>query len=131
MQTTIKVNKQKLLEVLKSNREEFLTIYEAAMEKYRAAAIEKLESMLDAAKNGEKIQHSFQLAVPNNYENDFSEAIAMIEWAIGDEIELDSSDFSCYVLNKWHWIDSFAGSVGAYGLQGPTGAMGTTRKASY
>lgn len=111
---TITVNKQRLIETLVHNKDEHRAIFEKAQEVYRQRMVEELDRALAEAKAGRKIVRAFSLPVPEDHTDDFTTAIEMMEWETADEVELEQSDFQCYVQNQWRWRASFAGNTQAY-----------------
>lgn len=114
---TIKVDKARLIETLKKNREEHKAIFDKAQVVYREQMIAELDRALDEAKNGGKIRRGFSLPVPENHIEDFDTAIQMLEWDQGKTVELTQREFQTYVENKWGWQQSFAGNTQAYVAQ--------------
>ncbi len=111
---TITVNKERLMETLDVNRAEHRVIFEKAQAAYREKVIEALDRALDDAKNGRELRTYIHLPVPEDHTDDFDRAIQMMQWAVGDEVELDEDDFQCYVQNQWGWRASFAANTQSY-----------------
>jgi hypothetical protein len=111
---TVLVEKARLLETLRINRDEHRAIFEKAQEVYRDRMIEELDRALGEAKAGRKIVRAFALPVPEDHTADFDTAIAMVEWEVGSTVALEQHDFEQYVLNQWHWRASFAANTGSY-----------------
>lgn len=110
----VTVKKDRLLTALQENRETHVDIFDKAQVAYRAAMIEELERGLAEAKAGKKIKRAFNLPLPEEHTDDFDTAIEMIDWEVGDEVELEHQEFEQYVLNKWRWAASFAGNTQSY-----------------
>jgi uncharacterized protein YbgA (DUF1722 family) len=113
MMKTVKVDKDKLLTTLKANREKHVAEYDEALENYKAAAVEVLAKRLKEARKGNILLH-FDLPDPRKFEEDYDQAIEMVEWSLDDEIELMEQDFKAFVLNKWAWEQLFAGTTSIY-----------------
>jgi hypothetical protein len=111
---TVMVEKARLLDTLRLNRDEHRAIFEKAQGVYRERMIEELDRALAEAKAGRKIVRAFSLPVPEDHTDDFNTAIAMVEWEVGNTIALEQHDFEQYVLNQWHWRASFAANTGSY-----------------
>lgn len=111
---TITVSKNQLLDALRLNRDEHITIFDKAVEVYKERVIEELEKSLADARAGRKISRYISLPEPENHTADFDTAIKMLEWEQGDTIELERRDFMRYVENRWEWAASFAGNTQAY-----------------
>jgi len=130
---TVTVNRMKLLETLKSNREKHQKAYREAVAGYREAATEALNEQVakarmaiedNAAMIAVKIerfdpddplsnqvvvlgQMAFTLEVPKDHTKSYDVAIEMAEWEVDDNIKLTQSQFQCFVMDDWDWKPSF------------------------
>lgn len=111
---TITVSKTQLLDALRLNRDEHITIFDKAVEVYKQRIIEELERNLADARAGRKVSRVIMLPEPENHTADFDTAIKMLEWEQSDTIELERRDFMRYVENRWEWAASFAGNTQSY-----------------
>lgn len=111
---TIEVNKDELLKVLKTNRENHLATFEAASEVYRVKVIDWLERQLAEALNGNKVNHTIGLPIPEVHTTDYDRVIKMVEMHVGDTFQLDEHDAAQYIMDEWGWARSFAGNTTAY-----------------
>ncbi|MNK09880.1 hypothetical protein D3C87_278640 [compost metagenome] len=108
---TITVNRLKLIEQLKNNLVTHIKDHEEAVVGYQVKLVADLEKALLVAKS----LHSSKLAevkpvrfdFPRSYEKEYIDAIAMLEWSVGENIELDQTTFKQYVQNEWAWSQSF------------------------
>jgi len=114
MSFKLNFNKEELLKKLKENREKHLSIFEEAYEGYKKKVIEILGQRLAAAKEGKKISHHIHMIEPQNQVSDYDRAITMLEMSTDKEITLNEEDFEQYVLDKWHWRNSFLHSNSEY-----------------
>ena len=103
----VKVNKDKLIVVLKENKEKHISIFNKAEEKYREVAIGALDSALGRAREGKEIQTYFDLTKPMNQTKDYDRAIGMLEMSIDDDIEISQIEYENYVLDQWNWNTQF------------------------
>ena len=110
----VKINKTKLLEALKANRETHRTIFLEAQEGFRTEAIKHLDQMLEDARNGKEIRQNIGLVEPRDQTADYDRAIRMLEMSEDDVIELSELDFECYVLDNWSWKNQFLISNSSY-----------------
>jgi len=111
----VKVNKDTLLATLKTNRDDHVTKYNAAMKIYREDAIVELGKMLKSAKTTDaKIIRYMDLPEPECHENDYNTIIAMLEMSVDKEIVLSSQEFRTYVLNEWGWQRAFTSNSLSY-----------------
>lgn len=111
---SVRVNKGKLLDTVRENRDAHRSLFLSAQERYRTIAIRELDDRLRRTREGEPINLSFRLPAPEDYTEQYDIAIAMVEWEVGEEIELTRMEFEQFVLNKWSWNRSFAASTDAY-----------------
>jgi hypothetical protein len=77
---SIMVKKDKLLDLLRNNRDGHRKIFLEALEGYREQAIRELECMLREAKRGKRIRRRVQLVEPMDQTKDYDRAIRMMEW---------------------------------------------------
>lgn len=110
----ITVNKSALLDKLRENRDDHVGLFLKAQEAYRKKLIEVLDDRLAQARADRKVSTYIAMPEPVDYTEEFEKAIAMVEWAEGDTIDLSEKDFSRYVLNKWEWAAAFATNTTAY-----------------
>lgn len=111
---TIRVNKADLLAKLQTNRNEHRSLFLKAQEAYRAKWIEELERRLEEARNHDPINRAFSLPVPEDHTDDFDTAIEMLDWELGDDVELAHHEFLQYVKNEWGWQRSFHANTTSY-----------------
>jgi hypothetical protein len=131
---TVTVDRARLLETLKFNREKHIKEYNEAVAGYKQQAKEQLASLrvkilksvdenfglitnkIDAFDPTEESlsDHitlvgttSFTLQVPKSYEKSYSVAIQMAEWEVAETIQLKQSQFQCFVLDDWDWKTGF------------------------
>jgi hypothetical protein len=104
---TIKVKKSDLLDTLRTNKAKHEEVYEQAMVKYR-------ESLRADVEAGKQIEHRLKTVVPLRFADSYEQAIQMLEWEVGDEVELDTHEFQQYVMDDWNWGQSFRAANSAY-----------------
>ena len=112
---------EEVLTALEKNLTEHDKIHDEALANYRAKAIEKLDVMLQDAKDGKPIQTSIALTVPHSYKKSFTSAIALLgslQKAGDDKVEMTASEYDRFVLNEWEWVDSFNASNAVYTATG-------------
>lgn len=100
---TIKVNKDELLKILIANREAHNGIFLQAQQGYREACIKELDAMLEEARAGKRIRRALKLIEPTDQTKEYDASIAMLKMSVEEVIELDESDFRCFVLDEWGW----------------------------
>lgn len=116
---TVKVKKDELYEIMKTNREAHWGVFMKAQEAYKAYLIKELEQRLDEAQKGMKIDHYIRLEAPVNHTEDYDRACAMVKMSVEDIIELSEQDFAQYVMDQWAWKHAFVENAGSYGVETP------------
>jgi hypothetical protein len=104
----VKVEKAKLLEILRKNRTTHRGVFELAQDGYRKEAVRVLEEQLDRAKAGKPFKPQWTFTQPVDQTEDYDRAIEMLEMSVDDVIELSEDDFRCYVQDKWRWKGAWA-----------------------
>ena len=51
---------------------------------------------------------------PEVHTEDYDRAISMIEWHIGDTVELEEYQFAELVMDQWNWNKSFFSNTTSY-----------------
>lgn len=111
---TITVPKATLLEKLRENRGQHRQTFEEAWQGYRKHAERDLAERLDAVRDGKPFNLKFGLVVPQDHTDDYDTAINMLEWHVGDEMEVSQEEFRQYVEDDWGWKDQFLHSTASY-----------------
>lgn len=104
---TTKVDRFKLLETLRANRAKHAKIVAEAREGYILKAREALERRLAQLATGQLASLSFSLVPPMDYTETYDNSIAMLEWNVQDEVELEADEFRQLVRDEWDWTDMF------------------------
>lgn len=100
-----RMDRKKLLAVVKKNRETHLADYAEAIVEYRKQSQIKLQEALD--KRNETLDSylgntiSISLPVPLNMVEQYDEIISQLEFSADKIIELSQQEFQNYVLDKW------------------------------
>lgn len=112
---TVRVNKVKLLETLRENAVEHGEEVAEAQAKYRDRAIAAMQKKIEAMKSSaEPVELDFDLPVPRSFRKEYARAIEMLEWTVGDELEISEMDFRNWILNEWGWRSTYASTTGSY-----------------
>jgi hypothetical protein len=106
----IKVDKAKLLEIVRKNREEHGGTFEEAQKTYREVVIKALDEQLKAAREGQPFQLRVlvSLEAPQNHTADYDRAIQMLEMSVDDQIIVSEQEFQQYVQDIWGWSRDWA-----------------------
>lgn len=111
---SVKIETQKLLEVLKKNLETHKKDYEEALIGYRESSIKEMKAMLKQAQNGGEIVHHVSTVMPISYAESYDTIIGMLEMTVDPSVELSMNEFQQYVEDKWTWKQSFLASTSMY-----------------
>ncbi len=111
---SVRIDRKKLLKVLKTNRTNHKATVTEAFIKYRELAIVELDKMIAEAKSGKKIRRTVDLVEPMDMTETYDTAILMLEMSIDKNIELDQMEFQQYVEDRWHWSNQFSTSNSLY-----------------
>lgn len=103
----VTVDKERLLKILKENREKHHEIFLEALEGYKKVLLDSFEKKVEDLKNGKVVTRTVDIKEPVDHTNDYDRIITMIEMHVDNEITLDSSCFANYVLDDWGWSREF------------------------
>lgn len=106
----LKYGKDKLLGILKDNREKHIKAYEKAKKEYLDACKVAFTDLLKDISGGKEIDHTKKLKkliVPETYVEHYDRAIDMLELTTQAEIELEQEAFLQLVKDEWDWKSSF------------------------
>lgn len=115
----VEVDRTKLLDILRTNRDEHRNLFEKALSIYQERLLKHLERRIEEVKKGQKIDHYIRMPVPEDHTSDYDRVIKMVEMSLSDEIELTAADFSQYVMDDWSWKESFASNTTSYLTSAP------------
>ena len=106
----VRVDKAKLLAILKKNREDHRGIFLAAQKQFRVVAIKALDAQLKAARTGRPFElvRLSALEAPQDHTADYDRSIQMLEMAVDKEILVDEREFQNYVQDIWNWSRDWA-----------------------
>lgn len=136
MTRVVRVNRLKLLETLKTNRERHLTVFNEAMAGYKELALAKIEEAfvgLDTRLQSRKKamiakieeftpatadnfsdyfviveQVAVNLKLPVSYVDAYDAAIDMAAFDTREELDLSGAEFQCFCRDVWDWTYEFA-----------------------
>lgn len=142
MTRTVRVNRIKLLETLKKNREKHLAVFNEAMDGYREQALAKVEEAFTGIegriqKRKDEIikrletftpatasdfsdyfvileQLAVKLTLPVSYVEAYDTAIDMATFDTREELELSGAEFQCFCRDVWDWSYDFSSTTTAY-----------------
>ena len=113
----VKVNKGELLTILRKNLEIHSVEHAELMVEYKKAITKEIAKQHKRAQKGllPILSKLNKIEKPNSYAEYYTEAIAMLEMSVDDELVLTAHQFKQYVLDEWSWTNSFAMTKSAYG----------------
>ena len=111
---TVRLRKIELLGKLGVNRDKHKEIFLEALEGYKKAIIDALESRLADAKAGKRIDTYINLEQPIDQTKEYDRVITMLEMSLDAEIELDERQFAQYVMDNWSWKSQFLTTNSVY-----------------
>lgn len=114
MKMTIK--KDKLIEVVSSNRDAHVGIFREAVEGYKKLAVERLEEHIERIKSGSLERVYVTLPAPENHLGDYDRVLKMLELTEDTSMVLDEQEAAQYVMDDWGWKDQFLSSNSSYSM---------------
>lgn len=142
MNRVVHVDRKKLIETLKKNREKHIKVYEEAMDGYQEMATKKIEDAfvgldkrikenkkkaLDkivtfSKETSDKFSDYFlvlegisiHMKVPVSFVEAYDTAIDMAEFDTRDTLELSGAEFQCFCRDVWDWTHEFSSVNTAY-----------------
>ena len=108
MQSVI-VDKEKVLERLKTNREKHAEMVGEAIEGYKEELLEALATaQRDVAADKPFDHHSIlSVTAPMDKTEEYDTAIEMMEMCLDDKVELTFQDFQHFIRDNWPWRNDF------------------------
>ena len=104
----VKVDKNDLLSILKTNRDKHEKDYNDAMGGYRLVAEAELKKKLKKVRAGEKFTLYFKdLREPDSHVQEYQNVIDMLEVSTDMFVEISMEDYLKYYKNEWNWCTSW------------------------
>lgn len=100
---SVKVKREELLAMLRTNRDGHRDLFLKAQNGYRKAVVETLDKALKDAREGVAYLTYVALTAPEDHTEDYDTVISMLAMSVDDTIEIEQHDFQCYVRDKWTW----------------------------
>ncbi len=110
----VTVDKDKLLEVLKTNRAGHRDVFLKAQEGWKATITEEIEHLAENARNGIFVHNRFYFPEPHDHTPEYDRAICMIEMDVGKKVIMSENDFAQYVMDDWGWKAEWTASNVSY-----------------
>lgn len=116
----VRVHREVLLTMIKKNRDEHHGLFLKAQEGFRARAIEEIDEMLRAARQGDVRLH-VGLTAPQDHTVEYDRAIEMLEMAADEYVDIDQQRFAQLVRNEWSWFQTATAVNSLYASGGKLG----------
>jgi hypothetical protein len=111
-----RIDKTKLIAIVKTNREKHYTEWTQAQRKYQELLARKLDELAALVKTAIFKDESFalhkdimrpigEIIEPVNKTEDYDMVLTMLELSVDDVIELEDHEFKSYVMDKWDWSE--------------------------
>lgn len=110
----VPVYRERLLEVLRSNRSIHAETFQKAMKGYTRETIKELEQKLADVKAGKEIQRHMINVAPACHTDEYDEVIGLLEMSDQETLILDQSLYRQYVKDDWGWKQSWVASTSTY-----------------
>ena len=114
---SIKMERVKLLEIVRENKEKHIAAYNESVEDYKAAVLKIAKRNHFLAKTGDLNQIGQMKKFPNHpvsYEDNYTKAIRMLELSVEDVIDIEEHIFNQLVLDEWGWKQQFVATGALY-----------------
>jgi len=94
-----KVEKAKLIEQIKLNKENHVKEYEKAVIAYKEEALKQLNAQIKKVEEG-ALDAKLDLITPINNAESYDKIIEMFEWEVEDQVVLKQDEFNEYVQDE-------------------------------
>lgn len=124
---TVIVERKRLQDTLRTNRETHKTEFKESMEGFESARLDLIYKVKEQAglasernnkANRQKVHEAYnefsRLEKPQDHSDDYTQAIALMEWETREQVELSVEDFERFVRDNWSWQRGFKASLRAY-----------------
>jgi len=114
---SVKIDKKKLLTIVRENKEKHIAEYNESVEDYKRAAVKLANEHLELANTGDLNKIAKIKAMPGapvSHEKEYDRAIRMLELSVEKEIEVEEDIFNQLVLDEWAWKHQFVASASLY-----------------
>jgi len=108
------INKEELIRTLKENCDKHQIVFEKAFKAFLKEVEKNLIERLDIVREGKHVELYIHLSEPSNHTKDYSRILTMLYMDVREEIELDETQFSQYVLDDWNWKEEWLSTTSNY-----------------
>jgi hypothetical protein len=124
METTTNIRKEKLLEIIRGNRDKHREVFEAALAGYRDTALAQLEEKIASLESGRTPEIRVVVPRPEDHTVDYDRIIRMLELDTGETFTLSERMFAHYVMDDWDWKRQFVKMSSRYAAASTREAYG-------
>lgn len=129
----VKVNRQKILDIIRENRSNHEKEYRKACEVYwddtrnditsiqkkiNELLAQKATTISDLVSLNSKVysisKEIMNIRIPEQHLDDYDRVIRMLELSVDEDISLNENQFENYVQDKWDWSHSFLSNTLSY-----------------
>jgi hypothetical protein len=107
---TVKLNKEKLIEVITKNRAGHRSAFDQAFDGYRKECISVLEENIRNLKEKKAHIVRFNEYAPEDHTEDYDTVLEMLAMSVDPVVELTHQEFENYVRDNWDWKERWAAS---------------------
>ena len=107
MSFSMNFSTEKLVKILKENRETHAKTAAEMKEDHKVALKSILEQKIKDLEAGKKVSHKINLAEPMDYINKYDQVIKMLELTEDTNIQLTEYQFQQYVMDEWPEKETF------------------------
>lgn len=94
-------------------RKNHRSVFEEALEGYRNRLTAELERRVRDLRKGRRIDQYIGLPEPEDHTDDYDRILTMAEMSVAGTVDLTEDEFAMYVMDQWHWKQSFSASTEA------------------
>lgn len=111
---TVRIEKSEFIDKVSRNRDQHREVFEKALEGYRSRMELELRRRLHDLRRGRSVDQWIRLPEPEDHTDDYERVLTMATMSVDDIIELAADDFAMYVMDQWHWKQSFTETTDRY-----------------
>jgi len=113
---SICMNKDELVKIVTKNRNKHEENYKKAVKVYTEEVIEILSNKIEEFKSGKTndLRIKISVPVPESHLEDYDLCLKMLNSEIDDKVILETQDYKNYVLDEWHWSNSYTSNTISY-----------------
>lgn len=111
----VRIEKQKLMNVLTDNFDKHLTDLKDIKHERRGEILDHCRDLIENIRKDKEYQPVFkQYPLPDDHSDEYRRAIKMVEFSVDENIELSERQFDELVMDNWNWKRGFELAKSAY-----------------